>query len=384
MSGSLGYHGMLGIAFFAGAGGAKGPPSRDTRRAHWALHRLVRFDGRCCRTWGSLLVNVAAGYINDAERRERRPTRRDTPRCCGSSGCRAWRDFFRGIRVEALRRFRNEAGSCPALRLALALARVWYIGRAVRRRRPRRLHAQLLTRRQRCLRGFSPWPRAGAMPSSRPGGLERRLPPAASAHRLLPASGASASDASWPAHRIEARLRHPALARRRSCGHSTRCKPAQQHRAVHARPSSLIASPRRTGTRPHTADARGRARRAARAPDFYACGYRYTPGGQGRPENAPLAGLPSDYIVQQVMDFEERRDDALLPGVFPPADLMIHEAMQATPAEAEIAAQYFSREKLRPRVTSAGTPTCAAHPGRWARSTPRSPNGGEELSWHAV
>jgi len=87
-----------------------------------------------------------------------------------------------------------------------------------------------------------------------------------------------------------------------------------------------------------------------RPPDLYACGYCHTPGGQGRPENAPLAGLPSEYIVQQVMDFKSGARRALLPGVFPPADLMIHEAEKTTQAEAEIAARYFSGEKLRPRV----------------------------------
>ncbi|MEJ0038172.1 MAG: hypothetical protein WDO68_19185 [Gammaproteobacteria bacterium] len=87
-----------------------------------------------------------------------------------------------------------------------------------------------------------------------------------------------------------------------------------------------------------------------RAPDLYACGYCHTPGGQGRPENAPLAGLPSEYIVQQVTDFQSGARRALLPGVFPPADLMIHEAMKTLPAEAQSAAEYFSREKLRPRV----------------------------------
>jgi cytochrome c553 len=87
-----------------------------------------------------------------------------------------------------------------------------------------------------------------------------------------------------------------------------------------------------------------------RAPDLFACGYCHTPGGQGRPENAPLAGLPSEYIVQQVMDFKSGARRALLPGVFPPADLMIHEATKVTQSEAEIAAQYFAGEKLRPRV----------------------------------
>ncbi len=90
--------------------------------------------------------------------------------------------------------------------------------------------------------------------------------------------------------------------------------------------------------------ARGRAR------DLYACGYCHTPAGQGRPENAALAGLPSAYIVRQVMEFQSGARRALLPGVFPPADLMIQEAMKTTAAEAESAAQYFSHEKLRLRV----------------------------------
>ena len=87
-----------------------------------------------------------------------------------------------------------------------------------------------------------------------------------------------------------------------------------------------------------------------RAPDLYACGYCHTPGGQGRPENSALAGLPSEYIVQQVVDFKSGARRSLLPGVFPPTDLMIHEAATATPAETQLAADYFSHEKLRPRV----------------------------------
>ncbi len=87
-----------------------------------------------------------------------------------------------------------------------------------------------------------------------------------------------------------------------------------------------------------------------RLPDLFACGYCHTPGGQGRPENAPLAGLPSQYIVQQVLEFTNGARRALLPGVFAPADSMVHEAMITTPAEAQSAAQYFSQQKLLPRV----------------------------------
>lgn len=37
-----------------------------------------------------------------------------------------------------------------------------------------------------------------------------------------------------------------------------------------------------------------------RKPDTWACGYCHLPNGQGRPENAPLAGQPADYLIAQV------------------------------------------------------------------------------------
>src|SRR5579864_9201808 len=36
-----------------------------------------------------------------------------------------------------------------------------------------------------------------------------------------------------------------------------------------------------------------------RKPQFRACGYCHLPNGLGRPENASIAGLPSDYIAEQ-------------------------------------------------------------------------------------
>ena len=36
-----------------------------------------------------------------------------------------------------------------------------------------------------------------------------------------------------------------------------------------------------------------------RKPDLYACGFCHYPNGQGRPENAALAGLPAAYIAEQ-------------------------------------------------------------------------------------
>jgi hypothetical protein len=53
-----------------------------------------------------------------------------------------------------------------------------------------------------------------------------------------------------------------------------------------------------------------------RPPEVYACGYCHTPSGQGRPENASLAGLPAAYIVQQLADFKSgaRRSASCLPS----------------------------------------------------------------------
>ena len=39
-------------------------------------------------------------------------------------------------------------------------------------------------------------------------------------------------------------------------------------------------------------------------PDVYACGYCHLPNGLGRPENSSIAGLPADYIIQQMADFK--------------------------------------------------------------------------------
>lgn len=41
-----------------------------------------------------------------------------------------------------------------------------------------------------------------------------------------------------------------------------------------------------------------------RQPDVRACAFCHMPNGKGRPENAPIAGLPKGYIVQQLLDFK--------------------------------------------------------------------------------
>ena len=41
-----------------------------------------------------------------------------------------------------------------------------------------------------------------------------------------------------------------------------------------------------------------------RKPEMRACGFCHLTNGQGRPENASLAGLPAEYIIRQMADFK--------------------------------------------------------------------------------
>lgn len=85
-------------------------------------------------------------------------------------------------------------------------------------------------------------------------------------------------------------------------------------------------------------------------PDVYACGYCHTAGGQGRPENASLAGLPATYIMNQVADFKSGERRSAWRGPYRPADSMIHSVTYATHEELSAAAEYFSTQTLRRRV----------------------------------
>jgi cytochrome c553 len=86
------------------------------------------------------------------------------------------------------------------------------------------------------------------------------------------------------------------------------------------------------------------------APKVFACGYCHSPTGQGRPENASLAGLPADYIVQQLADFKSGARQSAWLGPYRPSDLMIQVALNASPEEITAAAQYFASQTLAPRV----------------------------------
>jgi cytochrome c553 len=93
-----------------------------------------------------------------------------------------------------------------------------------------------------------------------------------------------------------------------------------------------------------------------RRPGAYACGYCHLPTGLGRPENSSVAGLPADYIVQQMADFKSGARKCSEPRMGPPAN-MIAVAKAATDAEVKAAAEYFSTLKLKPWIRVVETDT---------------------------
>jgi cytochrome c553 len=83
-----------------------------------------------------------------------------------------------------------------------------------------------------------------------------------------------------------------------------------------------------------------------RQPGVFACAYCHLPNGMGRPVNSSLAGLPADYIVQQIADFRNglrRTSDLRLR----PIVIMMTQETQASEAEIRAAAEYFAH--LTPR-----------------------------------
>jgi cytochrome c553 len=82
-----------------------------------------------------------------------------------------------------------------------------------------------------------------------------------------------------------------------------------------------------------------------RVPGVNACGYCHRITGSGGPENAKIAGLPYDYIVRQLSDYQTGTRSTSLPARVPQA-LMIASAKALTREEMAEAARYFS--KLRP------------------------------------
>ncbi len=93
-----------------------------------------------------------------------------------------------------------------------------------------------------------------------------------------------------------------------------------------------------------------------RAPEVFACGYCHLPNGQGRPENASLAGLPAAYIVQQLADFKSGMRKSSEPRHLPTAAMITYET-KASENEIRAAADYFSALHPRPWIRVVETDT---------------------------
>jgi cytochrome c553 len=83
-----------------------------------------------------------------------------------------------------------------------------------------------------------------------------------------------------------------------------------------------------------------------RRPNPRACGFCHLTNGQGRPENASLAGLPVAYITQQMADFSSGARKSAEPRMGPPAN-MIADAKAANADEVNAAAEYFAATPYR-------------------------------------
>ena len=78
-----------------------------------------------------------------------------------------------------------------------------------------------------------------------------------------------------------------------------------------------------------------------RQPDVRACGYCHLPTGNGRPENARLAGLPVNYFIDQMKAFRDGNRKSFVAGRAPTVN-MSNTAKTITDDEIATAAKYFA------------------------------------------
>lgn len=97
----------------------------------------------------------------------------------------------------------------------------------------------------------------------------------------------------------------------------------------------------------------------ASAPDGYACGFCHNVGGEGRPENASLAGLPAAYIIAQTQAFRTGTRTSVRAGWRPTAQMTVAVA-HVSEAEVAAAAQWFSGRKFVSRLKVIETDTVPA------------------------
>jgi cytochrome c553 len=92
------------------------------------------------------------------------------------------------------------------------------------------------------------------------------------------------------------------------------------------------------------------------AAGVWACSMCHYPNGKGRPENAGVAGLPTDYFIQQMHDFKagaRMSADARKPNT----PIMAGFAVQMTEEEIRVAAEYFGSMKWTPWIEVIETDT---------------------------
>jgi cytochrome c553 len=86
-----------------------------------------------------------------------------------------------------------------------------------------------------------------------------------------------------------------------------------------------------------------------RKPDVYSCGHCHLPNGQGRPENASVAGLPAEYIIQQMADFKNGLRKGSDPEMLS-VNNMVKLSKSVSDEDVKAAAAYFSSIPLKPWI----------------------------------
>src|SRR5271163_1392664 len=86
-----------------------------------------------------------------------------------------------------------------------------------------------------------------------------------------------------------------------------------------------------------------------RKPDVYSCGHCHLPNGQGRPENASVAGLPAAYIIEQMADFKNGSRKGSDPDMLSVTH-MVSLSKSTSDEDVKAAAAYFSSITLKPWI----------------------------------
>ena len=87
-----------------------------------------------------------------------------------------------------------------------------------------------------------------------------------------------------------------------------------------------------------------------RPPDVVACALCHFPNGKGRPENAPIVGLPIAYFIEQMKHYKNDRRRPADPRKLIHTQSMTDIAKAMTDEEMKIAAEYYGSMKFTPSI----------------------------------